>query len=102
MAIWAIAWAGSKPVASLSDGVLARSIGIKWTGVALAAPALIPIAALLALPVLVLVIQKWKPEQEQFSMRKERLTRQVWFRQTQEFMSMSTPSESVAEVTINA
>ena len=36
MAVWAIAWAGSKPVASLSDGLLADSIGIKWTGVLLA------------------------------------------------------------------
>lgn len=102
MAIWAIAWAGSKPVASLSDGVLAGSIGIRWTGVVLAAPALMPIVALLALPVLVLAIQKWKPEQERLSMRKERLTRQVWFQKTQEFMSVSRPSESVAESTINA
>ncbi len=36
MAVWAIAWAGSKPVASLSDGLMARGIGIRWTGVLLA------------------------------------------------------------------
>ncbi len=55
MAIWAVAWAGSKPVASLVDGVLATFIGawvagaISWdlpsvqaTGVLLAIPALIP------------------------------------------------------------
>jgi MFS family permease len=102
MAVWAIAWAGSKPVASLSDGVLAHSIGIHWTGVVLAAPALIPIATLLALPVLVLVVQKWKPQQGRPTMRKERLTSQKWFQRTQEFMTVSTPSESVAEVAINA
>ena len=55
MAIWAVAWAGSKPVASLVDGVLATFIGawvagalplelpsVQTTGVLLAIPALIP------------------------------------------------------------
>ena len=50
MAVWAIAWAGSKPFASLSDGLLEGWVGIKWTGVLLAAPALVPLAILLLLP----------------------------------------------------
>jgi predicted MFS family arabinose efflux permease len=52
MAVWAIAWAGSKPFASLSDGLLAGWIGIKWTGVLLATPALLPMTVLLALPLM--------------------------------------------------
>ena len=79
MAVWAIAWAGSKPVASLSDGLLAGGIGIRWTGVLLALPALMPIAVLLALPVLVFAVQKWKPRQSRLSSRRERLTSQEWF-----------------------
>jgi MFS family permease len=47
MAVWAIAWAGSKPFASLVDGMLGTHIGIAWTGLILAAPAFIPILALL-------------------------------------------------------
>jgi MFS family permease len=55
MAMWAVAWAGSKPVASLVDGVLATFIGVwaagllSWNlpgvqtaGILLAIPALIP------------------------------------------------------------
>lgn len=40
MALWAIAWAGSKPIASLLDGWLAIHIGVFSTGVVLALPAL--------------------------------------------------------------
>jgi MFS family permease len=50
MAVWAVAWAGSKPFASLADGLLAGSVGLRWTGVILAIPALIPIAVLLLAP----------------------------------------------------
>ena len=50
MAIWAIAWAGSKPVASLLDGLLAGWIGVHWTGVVLALPALIPIIVMILVP----------------------------------------------------
>ncbi len=50
MAVWAIAWAGSKPLASLTDGLLAGLIGVRWTGVVLALPALIPIAVLIFAP----------------------------------------------------
>ena len=50
MAVWAIAWAGSKPVASLLDGLLAGWIGVHWTGVVLALPALIPIIVMTLVP----------------------------------------------------
>jgi MFS family permease len=50
MAVWAIAWAGSKPVASLMDGLLAGWIGVHWTGVVLAVPALIPIVVMIFAP----------------------------------------------------
>lgn len=49
MAVWAIAWAGSKPVASLADGTIANAFGLKWAGLALAFPALIPVLVMLAL-----------------------------------------------------
>jgi MFS family permease len=50
MAVWAIAWAGSKPLASLMDGLLASTVGVRGTGVLLALPALVPIAVLLLAP----------------------------------------------------
>lgn len=53
MAVWAIAWAGSKPFASLSDGLLAGAVGVKWTGAILAIPALIPVLVLVTLAVTV-------------------------------------------------
>jgi MFS family permease len=53
MAAWAIAWAGSKPLASLVDGGLGSLIGPQWTGLILATPALIPIIAIVLLPNLV-------------------------------------------------
>ncbi len=40
MALWAVAWAGSKPLASLADGWLASHVGVFSTGLLLAAPAL--------------------------------------------------------------
>jgi MFS family permease len=51
MAAWAVAWAGSKPIASLADGSLAGVIGIRTTGILLAVPALFP--------ALVLILQPW-------------------------------------------
>jgi hypothetical protein len=39
MALWAIAWAGSKPLASLADGWLASHVGVFRAGMVLAAPA---------------------------------------------------------------
>jgi MFS family permease len=50
MAIWAIAWAGSKPLASLTDGLLAGWIGVRWTGVLFALPALVPITVMILAP----------------------------------------------------
>lgn len=50
MAVWAIAWAGSKPFASLIDGLLGSTIGPQWTGMILAAPALIPITVIALFP----------------------------------------------------
>ena len=41
MTLWAIAWAGSKPLASLTDGWLASHVGVFHTGIALAAPAIV-------------------------------------------------------------
>ena len=40
MALWAVAWAGTKPIASLADGLLASQLGIQLAAVLLAAPAL--------------------------------------------------------------
>jgi len=39
MALWAVAWAGTKPVASFMDGWLASNFGVRWAGVLLVAPA---------------------------------------------------------------
>lgn len=50
MAAWAVAWAGSKPIASLIDGGLAGLIGVRPTGILLAAPALLPALILILLP----------------------------------------------------
>jgi hypothetical protein len=52
MAIWAIAWAGSKPMASLVDGLMAGTrIGVRGTGILLAVPTLLPALILLCWPV---------------------------------------------------
>jgi MFS family permease len=48
MAVWAIAWAGSKPIASLTDGSLAGLVGYRATGIILAVPAMLPLAYLVA------------------------------------------------------
>jgi hypothetical protein len=40
MALWAVAWAGTKPIASLTDGLLASQFGIRWAAAALAIPAI--------------------------------------------------------------
>jgi hypothetical protein len=49
MAVWAIAWAGSKPLASLADGTIADALGLKWAGVILALPALVPVLVMATL-----------------------------------------------------
>ena len=50
MAGWAVAWAGSKPIASLADGTLAGLIGVRPTGMLLALPALLPAVVLICWP----------------------------------------------------
>lgn len=50
MAVWAIAWAGSKPFASLIDGALGSWIGPQATGLMLALPALIPFLVIILEP----------------------------------------------------
>jgi MFS family permease len=59
MAIWAIAWAGSKPLASLTDGFLATTLGVRWTGVLLALPALIPFLVLTCPPVTRWLVERY-------------------------------------------
>lgn len=49
-ALWAIAWAGTKPFASLLDGLLASHIGIVPTSAALAGPAIFIALCELMLP----------------------------------------------------
>ena len=49
-ALWAIAWAGTKPFASLLDGLLASHIGIVPTSAALAGPAIFIALGELMLP----------------------------------------------------
>jgi len=56
MAVWAIAWAGSKPFAALIDGALGATIGPQWTGLLLAAPALIPVLLIVLLPKIVVLL----------------------------------------------
>jgi MFS family permease len=60
MAVWAIAWAGSKPVASLLDGELGSRIGPQWTGLILAAPALVPITVIVLLLARDLLMQSFR------------------------------------------
>ena len=60
MAVWAIAWAGSKPFAALLDGALGSWIGPQWTGVILAGPALVPITVIVLLLARDLVRQSFR------------------------------------------
>jgi hypothetical protein len=59
MAVWAIAWAGSKPFAALIEGTLGGLIGLQWTGLILAAPALIPFLVIMLEPLIRLWAAKW-------------------------------------------
>ena len=49
-ALWAIAWAGTKPIASLLDGTLAGRFGIFATGIVLACPAIMLALGEIVLP----------------------------------------------------
>jgi predicted MFS family arabinose efflux permease len=60
MAVWAIAWAGSKPFASLLDGTLGSKWGLHWTGLILAAPAFIPFLVIMLEPRLGFWTAKWR------------------------------------------
>lgn len=62
MAVWAIAWAGSKPLASLADGFLAGAIGVRWTGILLALPAVVPMIVLIFVPRLGYRLARSRPE----------------------------------------
>ena len=50
MAAWALAWAGSKPIASLADGLLVAPLGVHGTGILLALPALAPAVVMVLYP----------------------------------------------------
>ena len=50
MGLWAVAWAGSKPFASLLDGLLPSLTGVRLTGVIMAVPALLPPLVLILAP----------------------------------------------------
>jgi hypothetical protein len=41
MALWSIAFLGLRPVASLTDGAIAGTVGVRAAGVVLASPALL-------------------------------------------------------------
>jgi len=51
MALWAIAWAGTKPLASLADGWLATVVGVRYAGLILIIPALALAMLEICLPV---------------------------------------------------
>lgn len=101
MAVWAIAWAGSKPIASLSDGLLAggidlrwqaiavrwHGVGVKWTGAILAVPALTPVLVLLALAVLVVAVRKWRPPRgSQVTRVLDTVSGYAWIRRAEELL----------------
>lgn len=50
MGLWTVAWAGTKPIASLIDGALPTLVGVQICGVVLAIPALIPLLMLVFCP----------------------------------------------------
>jgi MFS family permease len=52
MGLWALAWAGSKPIASLTDGLLATHLGVRWAAVLLGLPAI-------AVTILEICPEKW-------------------------------------------
>ena len=47
MGFWTVAWAGSKPIASIIDGWLPSHVGIRTTGVLMALPTFLPLLILL-------------------------------------------------------
>jgi MFS family permease len=69
MALWAVAWAGTKPIASLADGVLASHFGIEVAATVLVLPALLIGAAELCLK------ESWKVSLLQRASRSSRNAR---------------------------
>ncbi len=103
MAVWAIAWAGSKPLASLTDGVLAGRIGIQWTGALLAVPAIVPVLVLIALAVAVVTMRRWQPPGGRWHTQfVDTLTNFPWFRRAEELLVSAPEPEIIKETTINA
>ena len=63
MAVWAVAWAGSKPLASLADGYLATRFNVTTAGVLLALPALLPALIVITLGrprVMTIIPSSWR------------------------------------------
>lgn len=98
MAVWAIAWAGSKPVASLADGWLAGKAGLRWTGFILTVPALIPVTVLIVLMISVLIVRVWKPRSQLWSALTPVTFKSVrnWYERAQ-FYLVSSSSSSATE-----
>jgi MFS family permease len=90
MAVWAIAWAGSKPLASLTDGLLAGSVGLRWAGLLLAVPALVPFTVLVWLMISILVMRRWKPQPGSWLGRAQsRLESMEWYRRAEHHLLRS-------------
>jgi MFS family permease len=92
MAVWAIAWAGSKPLASLIDGALAGTVGLRWTGFLLTLPALMPITVLILLMISVFAVRALKPRPHLWVAPHRRLFASVvkWYKLA-EFYLVSEP-----------
>lgn len=102
MAVWAIAWAGSKPVASLADGLLPRWLGLQRTGIVLALPALVPIAVLTGLMISVFVLRAWKPQPGRWLARwRNRLEETDWYRRAEGHL-LKIPARGVQEEVLGA
>jgi MFS family permease len=117
MAVWAIAWAGSKPIASLTDGLLASGIstswngigikwdgiGIKWTGMALAAPSLVPVLVLIALAVAVVTVRKLQPpEGRRLAQFLNKLAQFPWIVRAEELLVIAPQPEMIEETPVSA
>lgn len=61
MGLWAVAWAGSKPFASLLDGLLPSLTSVQITGVIMAIPALLPALLLILRPEATRRVIKYQP-----------------------------------------
>jgi hypothetical protein len=96
MAVWAIAWAGSKPLASLTDGLLAGTVGLRWTGFLLTLPALMPITVLAALMISVFAARAWKPQPRLWMAPRRRPFKSVaeWYKLA-EFYLVSEPGSTM-------